>query len=1122
MRPQDWFDSLLARHNLPKPDGRPLYQYRVTDEEYKTLYDSLKLSSMFSIQHITKMHYWDAAFAIYAADWWRRYYRGNWGWEEVFSSIGLNYQDLSVACRNDLIELGLQRWRREVRVFNESRLYLGTIATEGGLPLHQLTESKGWLEKLLKPVIKKHIASGCSIQTLIEEYNALIPSAFRGNEVIAILTDMVQVTVDLREKYKLNEQANPTEWLDTSFPKWREKFPLPINDQVATALLSELIQEVSTAKVETKSVACIGLKRLLIGAEGENPNVFLSVETPTFIELKSIGLPAGVELPANLEIELLASNGRVYPLGRAIQTQKFGENVLRIFGMKTQISGLDALLAYTFNLKSLGMVVHSKPIIETVIIDYDIPFLFKRLDEKWVLQGTASQSTSQEDAFVYVPDKFSLDSMGGSSVIQYGKIFEGHLYKLRGATTCKNELECYKLSAGKIDSLHQYYLTGKQLPFATMPTETYVGIPKLICVNSITEQTINKGASDLIAKPIGCDSLWQKIKNISNGNYEVRLLDDGGDVVLRKRIAILPQQLSISLRADKIDAKAGEIIVDNLNGMEVTIPNSDLYTQLSINANGVIIKARATDSPPPHIKISLRESGHRNSIELTLPFPARGAILRDAKGRKISNTHDLCLWNLYGYRVHYYDDMYKDGKNAELVFSLVDDTIVEQSKQEIVSINEIRLTGKITILSVNDWKESIIRLLSLSRSLDAAVKIVLVVDAQEKISLTVKQYAHLLEVDYRTGRLELSNPSLINAALDAVANTSITPINLTIPDKQQLPLMSLSSEGVATGRWLFDLDKASGGPWILFPSKDSPLKFRPVLWIVPYSGKNSDKYECALVKAISIESEHERQEAIRKVLLKMIEDKNHSGWDYVNSLWEHTSHLPLTTFDLWRVAVTEPQFMAYLLLCTKQDVIAKINAELPVMWELTPLSVWIGTLNRLRLEYEAYLDDAALISDLIEKKINLIEMLGDSFNGVSQILRIELLGQDLIGCDYKETKKEFLAFVSFKKQELLSKMAVNDRTWPCLLTSRISALFKSHSDILEIDIIPDLKHQQDTFFLPFLIAIQNVTEVEKSLGSCSSEIFKINSIRDFDRNWFDSIYSIVILWLYIKRLRSNA
>jgi hypothetical protein len=1119
MRPLEWFNSLLARHNLERPDGRPLYQYRLTDDEYKLLYESLKLSSMFGIKNITNMLHWDAAFVIYAADWWRRYYNGNWGWEDIFSSIGLDHQDLSTGRRNDLVELGLQRWRREVRTFKESRKYLGTIATEGGLPLHQLTEAKGWLEKILKPVIKKHISNGYSIQSLIESYNDLIPSAFRGNEVTAILSDMVQVTVGLREKYKLHEQVNPAAYLDSILPAWREKFPLPINDKIAATLLSDLIKAASEAKIEIKSVKILELKRILIRADSDRPEVTLSVEIPTFIELPNIGVAADIELPANLDMELCSANGKVYPLGRAIQTQKSGETVLRTFCIKTQITGIDALSTYIFNLKSLGIVVHSKPIIETAILDCDIPWLFKKLDEKWMLQGTATQSTSQENVFAYIPNRFSVDYKDGSSVISFGKIFEGNIYKLHGMITCREELESYKLSAGKVDSAQQYDLTGKQLPYPTMPSETYIGIPELISLNPLTGQVVNQGALGLIARPIGSDMPWRSVKEVAPGNYEIRLLNSDGIIVLRKRIAILPNKLFISLRADKVDAKSGEIIFNNIDGMDVSILNSDLNITKTIIVNGISIKAKAIDSPPSTMKICLKGSGHKNDIALTLPFPARGAILRNAKGKKVSNASNLCLETLYGYRIHYYDDRYKDGKKAYLEFRLIDADVKDEIRQDIYLKSEILLVGEITILAVNDWKETIIRLLSVSRSLDAAAQIILFVDSQEKIALTIKQYAHSLEVDYRTGRLELSNHSLTNSELDSVTNTNIVPINLTTPHKQQTLLNPLRSEGVATGRWLFDMDARNAGPWILFPSKDSSLQFRPVLWLVSDSGKKDGGYDCELVSAISKESEPEREKAIRKVLIKMAEDKYHSGWDYISSLWEHTNHLPLTTFDLWRVGVTEPKFMAQLLLGTKNDVVAKIKAELPIMWELTPLSVWSDTLQRLKDEYEKNLDDVDLIRDLLNKKINLIGMLGQSFNGLIQILRLEFLGERAPELDaIKVIGKEFISSVVLSKQQLIltKKSNLELKDWPNNLKNKVSDLFKSYSKHIAMDFSAAHWQQQNTLFLPFLLAIQTITEIENPLGSTSSEVFKINCIRDFDNDWFDDIYSIVTQWIYIK------
>jgi hypothetical protein len=106
------------------------------DNEYQTLRETLKTSDVASI---TILSGWNAAFVLYAAEWWRREYDGHsWRWEGIFQSFDADVQKLSTEQRNQLIEKGLQYWRREVRVINGSRRYLGTIATEGGLPLKQL------------------------------------------------------------------------------------------------------------------------------------------------------------------------------------------------------------------------------------------------------------------------------------------------------------------------------------------------------------------------------------------------------------------------------------------------------------------------------------------------------------------------------------------------------------------------------------------------------------------------------------------------------------------------------------------------------------------------------------------------------------------------------------------------------------------------------------------------------------------------------------------------------------------------------------------------------------------------------------------------------------------------
>lgn len=98
MRPSEWIDTILQRHGIEKPDGRPLYQYRLNDQEFSDLTSLLKLSALLGINNITKMLFWDAAFVMYAAEWWRRYYKGDWGWEGVFGSIGIDYPLCQASC----------------------------------------------------------------------------------------------------------------------------------------------------------------------------------------------------------------------------------------------------------------------------------------------------------------------------------------------------------------------------------------------------------------------------------------------------------------------------------------------------------------------------------------------------------------------------------------------------------------------------------------------------------------------------------------------------------------------------------------------------------------------------------------------------------------------------------------------------------------------------------------------------------------------------------------------------------------------------------------------------------------------------------------------------------------
>lgn len=47
MQPKIWLSELLAQRHLPQPDGRMLYRYRLTAEEYRSLRETLSFATAF-------------------------------------------------------------------------------------------------------------------------------------------------------------------------------------------------------------------------------------------------------------------------------------------------------------------------------------------------------------------------------------------------------------------------------------------------------------------------------------------------------------------------------------------------------------------------------------------------------------------------------------------------------------------------------------------------------------------------------------------------------------------------------------------------------------------------------------------------------------------------------------------------------------------------------------------------------------------------------------------------------------------------------------------------------------------------------------------------------------------
>ena len=573
MQVKDWITQFLQARDIPRPDQKPLYQYRVTDEEFESLKQTLKLSAMLGVQHIFKgIKHWDAAFVLYAAEWWRREYDGSsWRWDNIFASFGADVRELNTSQRNLLVEKGLSYWRRHLRLVNERKRYLGSIAIEGGLPLKQLTNTEtngGWLGRVFKQAIPKYIkykSSGVTATEIVGEYASYFPKTFRNEEIYSILGDMLEAVVTLKADHQLHEKTKPIEYLNQHVNHWQAQFPLPIDDQVSSRLLSEMISTAVTA-TELRSKA-FSVSRFL----NDQLHLEMTIEFERFIALETIFSDIPEEsIPLRLEVEIMSDNENTVSLGYALKTTVEVEGKdkasLKMPRLKYHAPTDKAALSHVIRFKHLSELVKEIPLIGAENLDHELPWTFSLQNEQWTLEGTASVSTRAKQVRILYPNKLSCEAENQTfSQVVEQKI----LVEVSGVTRLiGDDNTVYMIKTGQPHSAEHYYLQGKTLAFNTQPKELYLGLPTLKCLNTETDATKEIPITDLVAKPLRSTESFKPLSVAKQGVYEIRYKGVDSSIKFRQKYVLLPENFLIRLKPDR-NSSNGSVYLDNIDEAEL-------------------------------------------------------------------------------------------------------------------------------------------------------------------------------------------------------------------------------------------------------------------------------------------------------------------------------------------------------------------------------------------------------------------------------------------------------------------------------------------------------------------------------------------------------------------------
>lgn len=1107
----EWKRAMLSQRQLQHPDNRPLYQYRLTETEFITLENLLcewlaKLLPQYGLARIASLSSFSALFVLYGAEWWRQRYDGTgFSWEPILHDLGANPDDWTPTQRSECVRVGLRDWGLKPREHGALR-FLGTVAVQGGLPLRLLAEARGRIGHLLKRVLQLASNSGITqsdLQSWIESLESTLPVCYRRPEIFTLLADVAWTVLNLKKEAELTSGIEAITRLDQRIPDWRERFPLPIEDDYARGLIEQLVREAASIRIQTQGL-CLPLERYIEADLQGNWVLRSSLTLPDTISITQLCNLFGIsehEFPRVAELTITANAEHHSTTLRRLA----GHNNCRIdrkpWGFTSEIATYEHILQLSAQDGRIWSVAAKRG----EALDEDLPWTFAADDSSrnaYVCQG--SGNVTSIEAFVAITETWTISNLTDATCEEVGCLDtqQRRLFRIRGdvQVTDNTGLVC-RIRTGRAGSTRESYeWSGNRYWFSfLMPTVAYKGVPELYRVDEdgVKHKVTDKPGLNLV----GSDTRLQQPIGPVILRYPAQ-----GEVKLRTKMVLLPLSAKISFNC--VSPESGEIHLENWGASHVRIIDAAVKQTCRSNENCLVLTLRVNpgQQAPDYVEIEVLWKHTTATSRLSVPFPAKGVRVFDGAGLELRSGALLATQQLFGTRIFILRGAEKS--QISLDISANHGRTIRSHKinvhSEAVSI-ELRL---------QDYFSDIQHLLSINDSADAHVQVLLNIDGREYYRLNMARYA--LDIEKDGARVYLNMTKGRTYDIDALTNVTVHAIRLEHTGDEPITLAPANSEGVATGSWLFSPESREPGAWLIYPGKESSIPFRPTLWPIPGS-KNTDPY----AEIISISDHDEREIALEKLIDGMSRDFQHAVWLDVEQVAGLIGHLPLATLDVWRCFVRSPQWMAALALrfsSMSKDFIERFSQELPFAWETVPISAWRDAVRNLQKQCYALYGNESGDNIFISHLGSRINDISASHGALAYLLGIVL-------ADFSKEAKKHVQALRVSSNDAINRLFEDhegeymrllrnhaEDQWPDEFYYR-SISESGQADLGQLIHMKNdnfLKHQEGIIKMPLLLALQAVDGKVDDWFIEPGNINALRTYRAFDPDWFDEAYNQVI------------
>lgn len=1127
-----------------------LFRYRTSQAQYQQL--KVLLTARFTALSGAPLRFDSRAecalFVLYASEWWRREYAGGfWRWHDIFQSLTAAPYKLEIMDRSTAVERGLYAWG--LRPSADGRKYLGAIVANGGLPLQMVARGDGVLSRLLLSAARKAQLLGWEALQLVgyfESHADDMVKHLRAPEIYHLLAEMVTTVMALRREYQLAGLGNPVAVLDQKEPRWRERFPVLVEDASVEPLLIGLVREVARqAKFAVTYPVVVTRSLVALPSAPESYALQMEVQMPATIARDALASAMGLspsEVPLSFVLEM-AGNAPI-PLGQGRQLLGAQDSAVLLTGKPRRFLAKEACQEVLLTLRSMGSQVQTYASVPGgEALDEAMPWCFALQSESLILVGVGSCKVATPQAHVLIPDGFECSACEGASVELVGLVEDlpqpRWLYQISGAVDILADEECYSIRTSASNAEDDVLVwKGSRFAGQSASLPVFKGVPRLYRLDIEGQLHPVAGKNIEWTQPVRKGAVVPHIQQ-HRGPIDAWLLLDG-QRQRRFRMALIGATAEIAYQSGADETEAAIEFLDW--GIAALHTAAALSPESVVAPNCAKMTMRAQPPPPAYTSVTAQWAPGWPQLHLQLPFPVRGGRFTRSDGSILLHGATIGLQRIHDVRVQVFDQNPNTPKRYKLQMQLLggEQDGNQQANYPVVEV-EVPVLAKQHIGELRFFEiESTLKdLFCHSNHLDSRLQITLLAGSEPVRILRLTRYD--LELEREQQLLAVPGAQFIYMTSEQAEALQMHALPLLELGASALPVEPLRSEGVLAGRWDMAQLPAGHSPWLIYSGQNSSLQVRAMHWLLTPMDllgtlNAAGDTLCSLAQAMSSPLEKSRNIALAKVIPAMAEDFAHPSWKLLTQQYQQLKHLPLSSLDYWREIASNPSACLAAILKLPGEIpelMPRMRDELGVVWELTSAHCLRKALRKffaaLKDELGALAQDS-LLTELVKDVFTKIGSMADSLVMQIERLMFQELGVrgpkfERMVADYGKTPQALLQTLWRGEDSLLQRILLRHHAqqdvWPDF--KMVKKLVQQIAASSEPDVVPffhDLKNElvwhppaplgaaaigpkQDVANTPLLLGILvQITDATAWLQS-NNHLAALRQIKAFDPVWFD-------------------